>query len=92
MKYRSVIYKPMNVQFYVRLGKERIMELPRYIQDKIKQQNEAVYKAQKLEREIDNWCDKSGIDIWSKEYKETKGQLEDAVAPIDGDQIAKLYK
>lgn len=68
------------------------MELPKYIRDKIKQQNEAVFKAQKLEREIDNWCDKSGIDIWSKEYKETKGQLEDAVAPVDGDRIAKLYR
>lgn len=68
------------------------MELPKYIQDKIRQQNEAVFKAQKLEREIDNWCDKSGIDIWSEEYNETKGQLEDAVAPIDGDRITKLYK
>lgn len=34
------------------------MELPKYIQDKIKQQNEACFKADKLEREIDNWCDK----------------------------------
>ena len=68
------------------------MELPKYIQDKIKQQNEAVFKAQRLEIEIDNWCDKSGIDIWSKEYKETKGQLEDAVAPVSKDLISKLYK
>lgn len=68
------------------------MELPKYIQDKIKQQNEAVFKAQKLEREIDNWCDKSRIDIWSKEYGETKGQLEDAVAPVSKDLISKLYK
>lgn len=68
------------------------MELPKYIQDKIKQQNEAVFKAQKLEREIENWCDKSGIDIWSDEYKECKGKLEDAVAPLYGDRIAKLYK
>ena len=30
------------------------MELPKYIQDKIKQQNEAVFKAQRLEMEIDN--------------------------------------
>ena len=68
------------------------MELPKYIQDKIKQQNEAVFKAQRLEMEIDNQCDKSGIDIWSKEYKETKGQLEDAVAPVSKDLISKLYK
>ena len=64
------------------------MELPKYIQDKIRQQNEAIFKAQRLEMEIDNWCDKSGIDIWSKEYKETKGQLEDAVAPVNGNYIA----
>ncbi len=68
------------------------MELPKYIQDKIKQQNEAVFKAQRLEMEIDNWCDKSGIDIWSKEYRETKGQLEDVVAPVSKDLISKLYK
>ena len=68
------------------------MKLPKYIQDKIKQQNEAVFKAQRLEMEIDNWCDKSGIDIWSKEYNETKGQLEDAVAPVSKDLISKLYK
>lgn len=67
------------------------MELPKYIQDKIKQQNEAVFKAQKLEREIDNWCDKSGIDIWSNEYQETKAPIEDAVSAISRDQIDKLY-
>lgn len=66
------------------------MELPKYIQDKIKQQNEACFKASKLEREIDNWCDKSGIDIWSREYKETKGTLDDAVAPVSGNRIKLL--
>lgn len=65
--------------------------LPKYIQEKIKQQNEAVLKAQKLEMEIDNWCEKSGIDIWSKEYVETKGKLADAVAPVSGRLIEKLY-
>lgn len=69
---------------------EDYMEIPKYIQDKIKQQNEACFKADKLEREIDNWCDKSGIDIWSKEYKETKGTLDDAVSPVNGDKIIKL--
>lgn len=63
------------------------MEIPKYIQDKIKQQNEACIRADKLEREIDNWCDKSGIDIWSKEYKETKGILSDAVAPVNANKI-----
>lgn len=68
------------------------MELPNYIQDRIKQQNKAVFKARKLETEIENWCDKSGIDIWSDEYKECKGRLEDAVAPIDGKAIEKIYQ
>ena len=66
------------------------MELPKYILDKIKQQNEACFKADKLEREIDNWCDKSGIDICSKEYKETKGTLDDAVAPVNGNRIKQI--
>ena len=67
------------------------MELPKYIQNKIKQQNDAVFKAQKLEMEIDNWCDKSGIDIWSREYQETKAPIEEAVGAISRDQIEKLY-
>ena len=50
---------------------EMVVELPKYIQNKIKQQNKAVFKAQQLEREIDNWCDKSGIDIYSEEYAQT---------------------
>lgn len=66
------------------------MELPKYIQDKIKQQNEMYFKAAKLEREIDNWCDKSEIDIWSNEYKETKGTLDDAISPINGNRIKEL--
>ena len=68
------------------------MELPKYIQNKIKQQNKAVFKAQQLEREIDNWCDKSGIDIYSEEYVQTKAQIEDAVGAVSENLIAKLYK
>lgn len=68
------------------------MELPKYIQDKIKQQNKAVFKAQKLEREIDDWCEKLGIDIWSKEYQETKARIEDAVGPVSGTLIHELYE
>lgn len=67
-------------------------ELPKYIQNKIRQQNEAVFKAQKLELEINNWAEKSGIDIWSDEYKDVKAQIEDAVGAIDGTRIAKLYQ
>lgn len=66
------------------------MDIPKYILEKIKQQNEACIKASILEQEIDNWCDKSGIDIFSNEYKRVKGTLEDAVAPINGEEIKKL--
>jgi hypothetical protein len=70
------------------------MELPKYIQDKIKQQNEAIFKAHKLEMEIDNWCDKSGIDIYSKEYMESKKQLgeDNAITMIGGSVIKRLYQ
>ena len=68
------------------------MELPKYIQNKIKQQNKAVFKAQQLEREIDNWYDKSGIDIYSEEYAQTKAQIEDAVGAVSKSLIEKLYK
>jgi hypothetical protein len=68
------------------------MELPQYIQNKIRQQNESVSKARKLEIEVDNWCANSGIDIWGEEYEKTKGRLVNAVTPIDGDAVKRLYK
>lgn len=66
------------------------MEIPRYIQNKIKQQIDACNKAKKLEKEIDNWCSLSGFDPYSKEYKETKGRFIDAVAPLNADKIKEM--
>jgi hypothetical protein len=66
------------------------MEIPKYIQNKIKQQIEACKKAEKLEREINTWCYLSGFDIYTKEYKETKGRLADAVAPLNADKIKEI--
>ena len=66
------------------------MEIPKYIQNKIKQQNEACKKASKLEEEIENWCQLSGFDPYSKEYKEIKGRLVDAVAPLNADKIKEI--
>lgn len=66
------------------------MEIPKYIQQKIRQQNECCTKARKLEYEIENWCELSGIDTYSKEYKEAIGQLEDAVAPLSGNVIKEI--
>lgn len=66
------------------------MEIPKYIQNKIKQQIEACNKAAKLEAEIENWCQLSGFDPYSKEYKEIKGELVDAVAPLNADKIKEI--
>lgn len=66
------------------------MEIPKYIQNKIKQQIDACDKARKLEKEIDNWCCLSGFDPYSKDYKETKGKLADAVAPLNADKIREI--
>ena len=68
------------------------MELPKYIQDKIKQQNKAVFKAWKLEMEIDEWCENSGINIYSEEYQETKAPIKDSVGPVSGILIQELYE
>lgn len=68
------------------------MELPKYIQDKIRKQNEHVRKAKELQIEIEHWCSLSNIDVWSEEYRKTKGMLSDAVAPIDGNKLLELYK
>lgn len=38
------------------------MEVPKYVQNKIKQQIEAYGKAAKLQAEIENWCQLSGLD------------------------------
>ncbi len=51
------------------------MEIPKYIQDKIKQQNEACFKAAKLESEIANWCDKSGMIFGVKSTRKQKELL-----------------
>lgn len=66
------------------------MEIPKYIQNKIKQQNEACKKVSKLEAEIENWCQLSGFNPYSKEYKEIKGRLVDAVAPLNADKIKEI--
>ena len=67
------------------------MELPKYIQDKIRKQNEYVRKAKELQIEIERWCSLSGIDVFSEEYRKIKGVLSDAVAPIDGNKVLELY-
>lgn len=67
------------------------MEIPKYIQDKIRKQNEYCKKARDLEYEISNWCDKSGIDICSREFDcEVRGSLADAVAPISGERLQEI--
>lgn len=67
------------------------MEIPKYIKEKIQKQNEYCVKAKDLEDEIDNWCDKSGIDIYSKEYSHNvRGSISDAVSPIDGEYLRKI--
>ena len=47
-------------------------------------------KPAKLESEIENWCQLSGFDPYSKEYKEIKGRLVDAVAPLNADKIKEI--
>ena len=49
-----------------------------------------VKKASKLEAEIENWCQLSGFDPYLKEYKEIKGRLVDAVAPLNADKIKEI--
>lgn len=49
-----------------------------------------VKKASKLEAEIENWCQLSGFNPYSKEYKEIKGRLVDAVAPLNADKIKEI--
>ena len=44
------------------------MKLPKYIQKKIEKQNNLVYEANRLQLEIEEWCTKVGIDIYSEKY------------------------
>lgn len=48
--------------------------------------------APELGSEILNWSDKSGIDTWSKEFKQANGSLSEAVSPIDENILLQLYK
>lgn len=68
----------------------KLLEIPKYIQSKIKQQIDACEKAARLEEEIENWCQLSGFDPYSKEYKEIKGRLDDAVAPLNANKIKEI--
>lgn len=67
-----------------------MMEIPKYIQNKIRQQIEACRKASKLEAEIENWCTLSGFDPYSKEYKDIYGKLIDAVSPLNADKLKEI--
>ena len=68
------------------------MELPKYIQKKIEMQNRLISKAEQLELEIDSWCDKNGIDIYSREYQQCKANSEEAVGSIDKSLVERLLK
>ena len=45
------------------------MEIPKYIEKKIQQQNRLYRQILELEAQIDNWCDKSGICTYEDVYK-----------------------
>lgn len=45
------------------------MEIPKYIFKKIEQQNALYERLLSLKNDIDNWADKSGINIYDDEYK-----------------------
>ena len=45
------------------------MEIPKYIEKKIQQQNRLYRQILELEAQIDNWCDKSGIRTYDDIYK-----------------------
>lgn len=59
---------------------------------KLKQQNEAVKKAKDLEWEINNWFDCTGYLKDDAEYRQTKGMLQEAVAPINIERFKKLIE
>ena len=67
------------------------MELPAYIQEKIKKQNHLITDAWCIAREIDEWCAKKGIDIESEEYKECRSNVKSAVSPINIQEIKRMY-
>lgn len=40
--------------------------------------------------EIENWCELSGFDPYSKEYKDIYGKLIDAVSPLNADKLKEI--
>lgn len=67
-------------------------QLPKTIREKIKRQNKAVFIAQHLEMEIEQWCEKNGIDTTSEEYVAAKASIDDAVSAIYAATIEELYQ
>lgn len=68
------------------------MKLPKYIQKKIEKQNKLVYEANRLQLEIEEWCTKVGIDIYSENFQNVYAQIEDGVGPLDKVELEKLYE
>lgn len=66
------------------------MELPKHIKDKIRRQNDHVFRANILQIEIEEWCKKVGIDIDSDEFLNVYSHS-DGVGPLSGKIIEKLY-
>lgn len=71
---------------------KRVVNLPKSISDKIKRHNQAIFTAQHLALEIEQWCEKNGIDTTSEEYVAAKASVEDAVSAIDAAAIRELYQ
>lgn len=49
-----------------------------------------VKKQVNQKQKLENWCQLSGFDPYSKEYKEIKGRLVDAVAPLNADKTKEI--
>lgn len=71
---------------------KRVVNLPKSISEKIKRHNRAVFTAQHLAMEIEQWCEKNGIDTTSEEYVAAKASIDDAVSAIDVTTINELYQ
>ena len=61
------------------------MRLPKYIQKKIKAQNDALSRAENLRLEVEQWTESKGVDVYDDKW------LESAICP-DGSLYEKGIK
>lgn len=64
---------------------------PKYIREKCKRMENLCEEARKLRNEVEEWCEKNGIDTYSTEWEENvRDEVGGCNAVLNADEIEEL--